>query len=300
MEARMASMNAVTSMPFAQCESGGLNKRFRPLVPRLSLSPSSSTPAMANATVWSHQSHHDQYNQPQVFSSTSAIKSNLSMSAATCLLERENIMKLDGEAEIKVKDRDHIHKFPAGSQQQQNMKEEVESCAQSHPSGTRWNPTPEQIRILEMFYKGGMRTPNAEQIEHITAQLRQYGKIEGKNVFYWFQNHKARERQKQKRNTMAAAAATTKRERLSLAPDDNTVNEHIYNPEGTGHAFYNLPFASETSQPIFNSSSLFSMPFSKGLASFGLDFTAPQVKTDLEFPPTKNTSSMWDSVNGEG
>lgn len=28
--------------------------------------------------------------------------------------------------------------------------------------------------------------------------LRQYGKIEGKNVFYWFQNHKARERQKKR------------------------------------------------------------------------------------------------------
>lgn len=45
-----------------------------------------------------------------------------------------------------------------------------------------------------------MRTPNAQQIEQITAQLAKYGKIEGKNVFYWFQNHKARERQKQKRN----------------------------------------------------------------------------------------------------
>ncbi|XP_057779747.1 WUSCHEL-related homeobox 4-like [Salvia miltiorrhiza] len=67
------------------------------------------------------------------------------------------------------------------------------------PGGTRWNPTQEQIGILEMLYQGGMRTPNAHQIEQITAQLANYGKIEGKNVFYWFQNHKARERQKQKR-----------------------------------------------------------------------------------------------------
>ena len=71
-----------------------------------------------------------------------------------------------------------------------------------HPGGTRWNPTQEQIGILELLYKGGMRTPNAQQIEHITAQLGKYGKIEGKNVFYWFQNHKARERQKQKRNSL--------------------------------------------------------------------------------------------------
>ncbi|CAL5206034.1 unnamed protein product [Lathyrus oleraceus] len=70
------------------------------------------------------------------------------------------------------------------------------------PGGTRWNPTQEQIGILEMLYRGGMRTPNAQQIEQITVQLSKYGKIEGKNVFYWFQNHKARERQKQKRNSL--------------------------------------------------------------------------------------------------
>ncbi|EEF52371.1 WUSCHEL-related homeobox 4 [Ricinus communis] len=73
---------------------------------------------------------------------------------------------------------------------------------ETHPGGTRWNPTQEQIGILEMLYRGGMRTPNAQQIEQITAQLSRYGKIEGKNVFYWFQNHKARERQKQKRNSL--------------------------------------------------------------------------------------------------
>ncbi|PIA52880.1 hypothetical protein AQUCO_01000626v1 [Aquilegia coerulea] len=86
---------------------------------------------------------------------------------------------------------------------------------EAHSGGTRWNPTQEQIGILEMLYKGGMRTPNAHQIEHITAQLGKYGKIEGKNVFYWFQNHKARERQKQKRNSLGLShsprtlAATT-------------------------------------------------------------------------------------------
>ncbi|KAE9600022.1 hypothetical protein Lal_00045562 [Lupinus albus] len=73
---------------------------------------------------------------------------------------------------------------------------------ETHPGGTRWNPTQEQIRILEMLYRGGMRTPNTQKIEQITVQLSKYGKIEGKNVFYWFQNHKARERQKQKRKSL--------------------------------------------------------------------------------------------------
>ncbi|GAB2286064.1 hypothetical protein Dimus_020488 [Dionaea muscipula] len=64
---------------------------------------------------------------------------------------------------------------------------------------TRWCPTPEQLMILEEMYRGGVRTPNATQIQQITAHLSLYGKIEGKNVFYWFQNHKARDRQKLRR-----------------------------------------------------------------------------------------------------
>lgn len=64
---------------------------------------------------------------------------------------------------------------------------------------SRWSPTPEQLHILEELYRRGTRTPSTEHIKHITAQLRRYGKIEGKNVFYWFQNHKARERQKRRR-----------------------------------------------------------------------------------------------------
>ncbi|KAG9453745.1 hypothetical protein H6P81_006649 [Aristolochia fimbriata] len=66
-------------------------------------------------------------------------------------------------------------------------------------SSTRWCPTPEQLMILEEMYRGGIRTPNASQIQQITAHLSFYGKIEGKNVFYWFQNHKARDRQKLRR-----------------------------------------------------------------------------------------------------
>ncbi|MBA0695881.1 hypothetical protein Goari_002478, partial [Gossypium aridum] len=59
-------------------------------------------------------------------------------------------------------------------------------------SSTRWTPTTDQIRILkDLYYNNGVRSPSADQIQRISARLRQYGKIEGKNVFYWFQNHKA-------------------------------------------------------------------------------------------------------------
>ncbi|KAL5705646.1 Wuschel-related homeobox [Ranunculus cassubicifolius] len=97
---------------------------------------------------------------------------------------------------------------------------------EAHSGGTRWNPTQEQIGILEMLYKGGMRTPNAYQIEHITAQLGKYGKIEGKNVFYWFQNHKARERQKQKRNSLGLTHSPR-----ALAPS-STVNSDFSGEAG--------------------------------------------------------------------
>ncbi|KAK2436047.1 WUSCHEL-related homeobox [Trifolium repens] len=73
----------------------------------------------------------------------------------------------------------------------------------SSSSSSRWNPTKEQISMLENMYKQGIKTPSAEEIQQITARLRVYGHIEGKNVFYWFQNHKARQRQKQKQENMA-------------------------------------------------------------------------------------------------
>ncbi|KAG6475904.1 hypothetical protein ZIOFF_065134 [Zingiber officinale] len=69
----------------------------------------------------------------------------------------------------------------------------------SRSSSARWCPTPEQLMILEEMYRNGARTPNAGQIQQMTAHLSRFGRIEGKNVFYWFQNHKARERQRLRR-----------------------------------------------------------------------------------------------------
>ncbi|KAI3678415.1 hypothetical protein L6452_37706 [Arctium lappa] len=68
--------------------------------------------------------------------------------------------------------------------------------------GSRWCPTPEQVMLLEGMYTGGLKTPTATQIQQITARLSLYGKIQGKNVFYWFQNHKARDRQKLRKKLM--------------------------------------------------------------------------------------------------
>ncbi|XP_068657521.1 WUSCHEL-related homeobox 4-like [Aristolochia californica] len=94
--------------------------------------------------------------------------------------------------------------------------------AEVQSGGTRWNPTQEQIGILEMLYRSGIRTPNAQQIEQITVQLSKYGKIEGKNVFYWFQNHKARERQKQKRSCLTRTFSVSV---MPKVPEDGVMKE---------------------------------------------------------------------------
>ncbi|XP_076909545.1 uncharacterized protein LOC143566849 [Bidens hawaiensis] len=82
------------------------------------------------------------------------------------------------------------------------------AVAQQSRSGSggrsrRWCPTPEQVMLLEGMYREGLKTPTATQIQQITARLSLYGRIQGKNVFYWFQNHKARDRQKILKKLMA-------------------------------------------------------------------------------------------------
>ena len=76
------------------------------------------------------------------------------------------------------------------------------SKSSSSSTGTkcgRWNPTTEQVKLLTELFRAGLRTPSTDQIQKISNQLSFYGKIESKNVFYWFQNHKARERQKRRK-----------------------------------------------------------------------------------------------------
>ncbi|KAL5221445.1 hypothetical protein ABZP36_026158 [Zizania latifolia] len=63
----------------------------------------------------------------------------------------------------------------------------------------RWNPTAEQVKVLTELFRAGLRTPSTEQIQRISTHLSAFGKVESKNVFYWFQNHKARERHHHKK-----------------------------------------------------------------------------------------------------
>lgn len=60
----------------------------------------------------------------------------------------------------------------------------------------RWNPKPEQIRILEAIFNSGMVNPPRDEIRKIRAQLQEYGQVGDANVFYWFQNRKSRTKHK--------------------------------------------------------------------------------------------------------
>ncbi|GJN28533.1 hypothetical protein PR202_gb16672 [Eleusine coracana subsp. coracana] len=105
---------------------------------------------------------------------------------------------------------------------------------------TRWCPTPEQLMILEEMYRSGVRAPNAAEIQQITAHLAYYGRIEGKNVFYWFQNHKARERQRLRRRLCARHqqqyAATATAGAPSSTPGGGTAGVHP--PPAAMHSSY--------------------------------------------------------------
>ncbi|XP_042414876.1 WUSCHEL-related homeobox 3-like [Zingiber officinale] len=108
---------------------------------------------------------------------------------------------------------------------------------------TRWCPTPEQLMILEEMYRSGVRTPDAPQIQQITAHLSCYGNIEGKNVFYWFQNHKARERQKLRRRLSMHHLL------LRSAAGFSTPNCHVFFHGHHHHHHHHLSTASTSPLP---------------------------------------------------
>uniref|UniRef100_A0ACD5VJI2 Uncharacterized protein n=1 Tax=Avena sativa TaxID=4498 RepID=A0ACD5VJI2_AVESA len=70
----------------------------------------------------------------------------------------------------------------------------------------RWNPRPEQIRILEALFNSGMMNPPRDEIPRIRMRLQEYGQVGDSNVFYWFQNRKSRSKNKLRSATAARAA----------------------------------------------------------------------------------------------
>ncbi|KAJ0233780.1 WUSCHEL-related homeobox 7 [Hirschfeldia incana] len=97
----------------------------------------------------------------------------------------------------------------------------------------RWNPTGEQVKLLTDLFNAGLRTPSTDQIQKISTELSVYGKIESKNVFYWFQNHKARERQKRRKICTVDFDYRQDIEERSFPHDRHNTRHHQQPPKGT-------------------------------------------------------------------
>ncbi|KAK6932632.1 Homeobox domain [Dillenia turbinata] len=82
----------------------------------------------------------------------------------------------------------------------------------------RWNPKPEQIRILEAIFNSGMVNPPRDEIRKIRAQLQEYGQVGDANVFYWFQNRKSRSKHKQRHLQQASKSSSSSVSTSQLPP----------------------------------------------------------------------------------
>ncbi|PIN10431.1 hypothetical protein CDL12_16980 [Handroanthus impetiginosus] len=140
----------------------------------------------------------------------------------------------------------------------------------------RWNPRPEQIRILESIFNSGMVNPPRDEIRKIRVQLQEYGQVGDANVFYWFQNRKSRSKHKQRQlksqqpqTTAPPPITTTIATTFTTAPSSSSSSDKS-SPNNSSEKsslptividLLNSPTAS-VNQPFFQGSSEFlSEPF---------------------------------------
>ncbi|XVF24050.1 hypothetical protein REPUB_Repub13aG0093200 [Reevesia pubescens] len=148
-------------------------------------------------------------------------------------------------------------------------------------SGTkcgRWNPTTEQVKVLTDLFRSGLRTPSTDQIQKISSQLSSYGKIESKNVFYWFQNHKARERQK--------------RRKVSFDENDHHFISRDNNKISSSKRFFGVKEYHQSDQRVFETLQLFPLNSFDGTEQEKLRFHANECRETSTFPYTISTPEM--------
>ncbi|KAK8483017.1 hypothetical protein V6N11_053765 [Hibiscus sabdariffa] len=147
-------------------------------------------------------------------------------------------------------------------------------------SGTkcgRWNPTTEQVRVLTELFRSGLRTPSTDQIQNISTQLSFYGKIESKNVFYWFQNHKARERQK--------------RRKVSIDENDFISRDNLNNKISSSKRFFEV-MEYQSDQRVIETLQLFPLNSFDENEQEKLRFHANECREASSFPYTINSPEM--------
>ncbi|KAH1102011.1 hypothetical protein GYH30_036519 [Glycine max] len=167
----------------------------------------------------------------------------------------------------------------------------------------RWNPKPEQIRILEAIFNSGMVNPPRDEIRKIRVQLQEYGQVGDANVFYWFQNRKSRskhklrhfqntknqnnaEAQQQRRvDASSSLSQTTPLSSSSSSSDKSSSKELAYNPNGFSFGFSNVNDVAVPNSPT---------------ASVNQTYFHPHNHSDNNLLPQEPFSFTMHNNNGQG
>ncbi|XVE51415.1 hypothetical protein DITRI_Ditri02bG0038300 [Diplodiscus trichospermus] len=119
----------------------------------------------------------------------------------------------------------------------------VAGCEERSPEPKpRWNPKPEQIRILEAIFNSGMVNPPRDEIRKIRAQLQEYGQVGDANVFYWFQNRKSRSKHKLRnlQNSKQQSQKTPVTNITTTAPSSSSSSSERSSPKGANKSTLSL------------------------------------------------------------
>nr|ABO93066.1 EVERGREEN [Petunia x hybrida] len=110
----------------------------------------------------------------------------------------------------------------------------------------RWNPRPEQIRILEAIFNSGMVNPPRDEIRKIRIKLQEFGQVGDANVFYWFQNRKSRSKHKQQRhlqtNNKTPSSSSSSNSVGSTTNNNNNVIDLLNSPTASVNQFQQTYF----------------------------------------------------------
>nr|ABO93067.1 SISTER OF EVERGREEN [Petunia x hybrida] len=112
----------------------------------------------------------------------------------------------------------------------------AEGCEERSPEPKpRWNPRPEQIRILEAIFNSGMVNPPRDEIRKIRAKLQEYGQVGDANVFYWFQNRKSRSKHKQRQSTKVNQQTPHNNITITAPSNSSSSSSDKSSQNSTGH-----------------------------------------------------------------
>ncbi|XP_007212776.1 WUSCHEL-related homeobox 9 isoform X1 [Prunus persica] len=156
----------------------------------------------------------------------------------------------------------------------------VAGCEERSPEPKpRWNPKPEQIRILEAIFNSGMVNPPRDEIRKIRAQLQEYGQVGDANVFYWFQNRKSRSKHKLRHLHNSSKQQTHHHTHLPLTTPVSTSTLNIINAAAPSSSSSSSEKSSPKSAP---NNKAFSMGFSSNVAAHDVSINSPTASVNQQ------------------